>query len=138
MADVFDPEKRGWIMSRVRSENTRPELLVRSMVHAMGYRFRLHRKDLPGKPDLTLTRHGKVIFVHGCFWHGHVGCPRAARPTSNQIFWDRKLTANAERDSRNMAKLEELGWKTLIVWECETRRPEQLKEKLRRFLREPQ
>lgn len=121
-------------MAKVRGENTSPERLVRSLVHRMGYRFRLHCKDLPGKPDIVLPRHKKVIFVHGCFWHQHEGCPHAARPTSNIEYWDRKLDRNMVRDRENLHKLAYLGWNVLIVWECETRDREKLLEKLKGFL----
>jgi DNA mismatch endonuclease (patch repair protein) len=134
MPDVFQPEERSRIMAKVRSENTSPERMVRSLVHRMGYRFRLHRKDLPGKPDIVLPRYKKVIFVHGCFWHQHEGCPHAARPTSNTEYWNRKLDRNTIRDRENLHKLEYLGWRALIVWECETRNQEQLVEKLKGFL----
>lgn len=134
MPDVFQPEERSRIMAKVRGENTSPERLVRSLVHRMGYRFRLHCKDLPGKPDIVLPRHKKVIFVHGCFWHQHEGCPHAARPTSNIEYWNRKLDRNIIRDRENLHKLEYLGWNVLIVWECETRDREKLLEKLTGFL----
>lgn len=134
MPDVFQPEERSRIMAKVRGENTSPERLVRSLVHKLGYRFRLHRKDLPGKPDIVLPRHKKVIFVHGCFWHQHEGCPHAARPTSNIEYWNRKLDRNMVRDRENLRKLEYLGWNVLIVWECETRDHEKLLEKLTGFL----
>lgn len=134
MPDVFQPEERSRIMAKVRGENTSPERLVRSLVHKLGYRFRLHRKDLPGKPDIVLPRHKKVIFVHGCFWHQHEGCPHAARPTSNIEYWNRKLDRNMVRDRENLHKLEYLGWNVLIVWECETRDHEKLLEKLTGFL----
>lgn len=96
--DVFSREKRSQIMSRVSGKNTKPELIVRSLLHNMGYRFRLHRKDLPGKPDITLPKYKKNIFVHGCFWHGHLDCPRAKRPATNKKFWNEKLNKNIERD----------------------------------------
>ncbi len=92
--DAFSREKRSQIMSRVSGKNTKPELIVRSQLHKLGYRFRLHRKDLPGKPDITLPKHKKVIFVHGCFWHGHTDCRRSKRPTSNEKFWNEKLDKN--------------------------------------------
>lgn len=134
MADVFSKKKRSLIMARVKGRDTKPELHVRSLVHRMGYRFRLHRRDLPGNPDIVLARHGKVIFVHGCFWHGHKRCPRSKRPTTNSRFWNRKLDGNIERDQRFRRKLRRLGWKVLVVWECETRQPEKLRAKLGRFL----
>jgi DNA mismatch endonuclease, patch repair protein len=134
MADVFSKEKRSWIMSRVRGRDTVPEILVRSLVHRMGFRFRVHRRDLPGNPDMVLPRHGKLIFVHGCFWHGHKSCPRSKRPTTNTRFWNKKLDGNIKRDKRFRRKLRSMGWKVLVVWQCETRHPEKLLGKLERFL----
>lgn len=134
MTDVFSPEERSRIMSRVGGRDTKPELVVRSMIHRMGYRFRVHRKDLPGRPDVVLPRHRKVVFVHGCFWHGHEGCPRGARPTTNREFWDAKLDANERRDTENLRKLRRLGWEPLVVWECETREHTELRETLQSFL----
>lgn len=121
-------------MSRVKGRNTKPELFVRSLVHRMGYRFRLHRRDLPGVPDLVLPRHRKIIFVHGCFWHQHEGCSRANRPSTNKKFWNDKLDANVKRDQENLDALAKMGWVTLIIWECETRQPHVPFEKLRQFL----
>ena len=123
-------------MSRVKGRNTKPEVLVRSFVHRMGYRFRIHRRDLPGNPDIVLPRYAKVIFIHGCFWHGHKRCPRSKRPTTNVSFWNKKLDANKERDSRFLRKLRRLGWKVLVVWECEIKKPEKLLLKLERFLQD--
>jgi len=134
MPDVFNPEERSRIMAKVRGENTSPERLVRSLIHKMGYRFRLNVKDLPGKPDIVLKKHKKVIFVHGCFWHQHEGCPHAARPSSNTEYWNKKLDRNMLRDRENMHKLEYLGWNVLIVWESETRDREKLIDKLKGFL----
>jgi len=132
--DVFPKEKRSWIMSRVKGRDTKPEILVRSFVHRMGFRFRVHRRALPGHPDIVLPRHRKVIFVHGCFWHGHKRCRRAMRPTTNQDFWNKKLDGNIERDRRFQSKLRRMGWKVLIVWQCEIRKPEKLLSRLERFL----
>lgn len=134
MADVFSQVKRSWIMSRVRGRDTKPEILVRSFIFRMGFRFRLHRRDLPGTPDIVLPRHRKVIFVHGCFWHGHKGCPRSKRPTTNENFWNNKLDGNIKRDKQYRLMLRKVGWKVLIVWECETKKPEKLLRKLERFL----
>lgn len=134
MADVFSKEKRSWIMSRIRGRDTKPEMLVRSVVHRMGFRFRLHCRELPGKPDIVLPRHKKVIFVHGCFWHGHKQCLRSRRPTTNTEFWNKKLDANIARDKRVRMNLRRLGWKVLVVWECETSDPDRLFAKLERFL----
>jgi DNA mismatch endonuclease, patch repair protein len=134
MTDVFSKEKRSWIMSRVKGRDTKPEILVRSLIFRMGFRFRLHRRDLPGTPDIVLPRHGKVIFVHGCFWHGHKNCPRSKRPTTNENFWNNKLDGNIKRDKRYRGELRRLGWKPLVVWECETKIPEKLLRKLESFL----
>lgn len=134
MADVFSKEKRSWIMSRVKARDTKPELLVRSTVHRMGFRFRIHRRDLPGNPDIVLPKHRKIVFVHGCFWHGHKGCPRSRRPATNREFWNKKLDGNIQRDRRQRRKLSRTGWMVLVVWQCETRQPEKLSRKLSRFL----
>ena len=134
MTDVFSQEKRSWIMSRVKGRDTKPEILVRSFIFRMGFRFCLHRRDLPGTPDIVLPRHGKVIFVHGCFWHGHKRCPRSKRPTTNENFWNNKLDGNIKRDKRYRRELRQMGWKVLIIWECETKSPEKLLQKLERFL----
>ncbi len=132
--DVFSKEKRSQIMSHVSGKNTKPELVVRSLLHKMGYRFRLHRKDLPGKPDITLPKYKKVIFVHGCFWHGHTDCPRSKRPTTNKKFWREKLDKNRERDKASVNNLKELGWDVLVVWTCEVNNVFKLKSKLLSFL----
>lgn len=120
MTDRLTPEKRSWNMSRIGSKNTKPELKVRKRLHALGYRFRLHRKDLPGKPDIVLPRYRTVIFVHGCFWHRHEGCAKAYRPKSRLEFWQKKFDGNVARDIRNQADLRALGWNTVVIWECET------------------
>ena len=134
MADVFSPEKRSAIMSRIKGGNTKPEILVRGIVHSLGYRFRLHSDKLPGKPDLVLRRHRKTIFVHGCFWHGHVRCSRSSLPASNIEFWRKKITGNRARDRKTIRRLRRLEWKVLVVWQCETRDVERLTERLKNFL----
>lgn len=121
-------------MSRVKGVDTKPEIFVRSLVHRMGFRFRIHRRDLPGNPDIVLPKHGKIIFVHGCFWHGHKRCPRAKRPKTNKAFWNRKLDMNSKRDKTLQKKLRSKGWKVLVVWQCETKRPDKLLGKFGRFL----
>lgn len=118
------------IMRSVRRTDTAPELAVRRMLHSLGLRFRLHRKDLPGTPDVVLPKFRTVVFVHGCFWHRHTGCQYATFPKSNRDFWFRKFEANIDRDRRNNEKLTELGWKILVVWECETRHLETLRRRL--------
>jgi DNA mismatch endonuclease (patch repair protein) len=133
MADVLSTELRSLNMSRIKSRDTRPELFVRSLLHRMGYRFRLHRSDLPGKPDIVLPRHKLIIFVHGCFWHRHKGCRFAYTPKSRVEFWECKLGGNVERDIRVRKALRKLGWRVVIVWECELRNAAKLEARLRRL-----
>ena len=118
--DNLAREHRSWNMSRIRSKDTKPEIHVRSMLHRMGFRFRLHRKDLPGKPDIVLPRLNTVIFVHGCYWHRHSGCKFAYEPKSRVEFWTAKFRDNVERDKRNQEALSALGWRVLVIWECQT------------------
>lgn len=106
-------------MSRIRSKNTTPEKTVRSLLHRMGYRFRLHRRDLPGNPDIVLPKYHTVIFVHGCFWHRHRGCKNCTTPKTNTAFWQQKFNRNVERDQKSQMNLRETGWKVIVVWECE-------------------
>lgn len=112
---------RSKLMSRVRGRDTKPELVVRRLLHTLGFRFRLHRRDLPGTPDIVLPRHRLAIFVHGCFWHRHVGCVKTTTPKTREAFWKEKFDRNLLRDQRNLKGLAELGWRTAIVWECETK-----------------
>lgn len=119
MVDVYSEEKRSHVMSRVRCKNTKIEKRVRSALHRLGYRFRLHITDLPGKPDIVLPRYRTVIFVNGCFWHQHSGCRKAIIPQNNRLFWEKKLARTVERDGHNQSTLRELGWKVITVWECE-------------------
>ncbi len=135
MTDVFTKEKRHEIMASVKGRDTKPEKIVRSIVHLMGFRFSLCRKDLPGKPDIVLPRHGKVIFVHGCFWHGHANCRKATIPATNTVFWLEKITKNKARDTKVKRQLRQAGWKVLVVWECEITRTEKLIRKLNKFLK---
>ncbi|WP_439851669.1 very short patch repair endonuclease [Pseudomonas syringae] len=118
-------------MRAVKRENTSPELTVRRLLHALGLRFRLHKRSLPGSPDIVLRKHKAVIFVHGCFWHRHPGCRYASTPKTRQEYWMPKFLANIERDARKASELEALGWKVLTVWECETRNLAVLEERLR-------
>ncbi len=117
--DIWSKEKRSHVMSRIRSSDTKPEIVLRSALHRLGYRFRVNKKDLPGKPDIVLMKYNTVIFVHGCFWHFHNECREGRIPTSNTLFWSEKLSKNIDRDRRNQTRLEELGWKVIVVWECE-------------------
>lgn len=122
-------------MSRVSGADTGPELLVRKIIHRMGFRYRLHVKKLPGNPDIVLARHKKVIFVNGCFWHGHKGCKRSKRPSTNVEFWDKKIEATVKRDREAIRALKRTGWQTLVIWGCETKNLEKLAEKLKIYLR---
>jgi DNA mismatch endonuclease (patch repair protein) len=128
-------ELRSRTMRAVKSCNTVPELFVRSLAHRMGYRFRLHRDNLPGKPDLVFPKFQKVIFVHGCFWHGH-GCVRGARvPKGNREYWLKKISGNRIRDQKNLARLTTAGWKAWVIWECDLRNERKLKAQLTKFLK---
>jgi len=133
--DRLTPEHRSWNMSRIRSSNTTPEKLVRSLLHSMGYRFRLHRKDLPGSPDIVLSSIRTVVFVHGCFWHRHPGCSFAYTPKSRVESWESKFTANVNRDCRTTASLRAQGWRVVVVWECELRYPLKLRARLGKLLK---
>jgi len=124
MIDRLSRERRSWNMSRIRGRHTAPEKLVRSALHRSGYRFRLHSKQLPGRPDVVLPKYRTVVFVHGCFWHRHEGCRYAYTPKSRVAFWSAKFEGNVERDRRNVRALRKLGWKVVTVWECEADRPE--------------
>jgi DNA mismatch endonuclease (patch repair protein) len=117
--DVYNTNKRSEVMRAVKSKNTKPELRVRSLLHRAGLRFRLHDKNLPGRPDIVFPSRRAVIFVHGCFWHQHPDCPHAARPASNSDYWNRKLSRNSERDGANLEALAKSGWRTLVLWECQ-------------------
>lgn len=119
MADTISAERRSWNMSRIAGRNTKPELLLRSLLHRAGFRFRLHAKDLPGKPDIVLPKYHIAIFVNGCFWHRHPGCRNATMPSTRTEFWAAKFDGNVERDLRNAALLEDAGWTVLTVWECD-------------------
>jgi DNA mismatch endonuclease (patch repair protein) len=121
-------------MARIRSANTAPELAVRRALTTLGLRYRLHRRDLPGKPDVCLGPRRLAIFVHGCFWHRHRHCPLASTPSGNHDFWQTKFAANTARDKRNQAALRKTGWHPAVIWECETRKPDELAQRLQRLL----
>lgn len=127
VADIVDRQRRSEIMSRIGPRDTVPELAVRRAAHRMGFRFRLHQRELPGRPDLVFARHQLAVFVHGCFWHRHSGCKNATMPKTRPEFWQRKFQGNVERDRRNCEQLARLGWRTLVIWECEAEDPARLK-----------
>lgn len=136
MADKLTAERRSANMARIRNKDTKPEMVVRKLVHGMGYRYRLHRKDLPGKPDLVFGPRKKVIFVHGCFWHQH-SCREGRIPNSRREYWEPKLRRNVERDHEAIAELQRKGWDVLVIWECEVKDVELLRSKIKAFLSEP-
>lgn len=138
MVDHISRERRSWLMSRVASKNTSPEMRVRRAAHALGLRFRLHRKDLPGKPDLVFPRHRIALFVHGCFWHRHPGCLKASMPKSHPEYWHSKFEANVRRDERTAQSLARLGWRVTTLWECETRDANALRSRISRIFLEGQ
>lgn len=132
--DKVTPERRSWNMSRIKGRDTAPERQVRSLLHRSGFRFSLRRKQLPGKPDVVLPRFQTALFVHGCFWHCHAGCRNAVLPKTRSEFWSQKLSGNVERDHRNVQDLKRLGWRVLIVWECELDDEWKLQKRLYRSL----
>jgi len=134
MADTVSKAVRSRIMSSVKQRHTKPEMIVRSLLHQLGYRFRLHRKDLPGSPDIVLPKFRTAIFVHGCFWHQHENCGKSRRPSSNQDYWNTKLDENITRDKRKEKELSKLGWRIATVWQCEIRDLETLSKKLKKLL----
>jgi len=137
--DTLTPEKRSWNMSRIRNKNTRPERVVRSILHRLGLRFRLHSRKLVGHPDIVLPKHKIAVFVHGCFWHRHGNCQLAYTPKSRVAFWEDKFRDNVSRDKRQQHLLRKTGWKPIVVWECEVADPEHLRRRLaRRFRAVPQ
>ena len=132
--DTISKKERSELMARIRSKDTRPELVVRSILHRLGFRFRIHKKDLPGKPDIVLPRHHKIILVQGCFWHGHT-CALASKPKTNKIYWQEKIRSNRLRDRRIKRELNKQGWSILELWECEVRKGVGLTEKIEAFMR---
>ena len=123
-------EQRSRNMSAIKSKNTKPEIKVRKLLHSMGYRFRLHSKDLPGSPDIVLPKYKTVIFVHGCFWHRHENCKYASTPKTRKEFWNKKFTENKKRDSEIQEKIKILDWRSIVIWECETKNIENLRDKI--------
>ena len=129
-------EQRARNMSAIKSKNTKPEIAVRKLLHSMGYRFRLHRKDLPGSPDIVLPKYKTVIFVHGCFWHRHENCKYASTPKTRKEFWNKKFTENKKRDSEIQEKIKNLNWRSVVIWECETKNIDNLRKIIIKNLRE--
>lgn len=136
MTDKLSPERRSANMGKIQSKDTSPEMIVRRLVYCLGYRYRLHRKDLPGKPDLVFSGRKKIIFVHGCFWHQHsiTTCKIARIPKSRTDYWIPKLQHNVERDSEHQRVLEAGGWKILVIWECEVKNMDEMKKTISKFL----
>lgn len=137
--DTISPEARSENMRRIRSKGMEPERIVRRLVFRNGYRYRLHDRRLPGRPDLVFSARRKVIFVHGCFWHQHEepSCPIARKPKSNRKYWLPKLRGNVRRDQAHLSRLQEMGWRVLVIWECECRKEQTLAKRLRSFLGKP-
>ena len=136
MTDIVSPEVRSRMMAAIRSRDTKPEMMVRRYLHAQGFRYSLHRKDLPGRPDLTLRRRNAVVLVNGCFWHGHSDCSFANVPATRRDFWGAKIAGNVARDARSISRLASLGWRIAVVWECALRKePSRGLRQLERFLR---
>mgnify|MGYP002393222693 CR=1 FL=1 len=135
MADVHTKEVRSYNMSQIRSKNTKPELLVRKYLFAKGFRYRLHKKDLPGRPDIVLAKYRTVIFIHGCFWHGHEGCKYFVIPKTKTEWWVNKITGNKNKDAESITALKKQGWKVITVWECELK-PDKRENKLKALIKE--
>jgi DNA mismatch endonuclease (patch repair protein) len=134
MADKLSVARRSWNMSRIRSVGTMPEVTVRRILSQLGFRYRLHRRDLPGRPDIVLPRYRVAVFVHGCFWHQHAGCIDCSKPKTNSDYWGPKLLRNVIRDRKNRRLLRRSGWTPIVIWECETKNPEPLRMKIAKKL----
>lgn len=137
MADRLTPERRSENMRQIRSRDTAPEMAVRRLLHRLGYRYRLHVRELPGRPDLVFPSRRCVLMIHGCFWHGHQGCRESRMPSTNQQYWVPKLEKNYARDRDHLRALRRLGWRVIIIWECQTENLRRLERKLVRFLNQP-
>jgi len=135
--DHLTPSNRSWNMGRICSKNTKPEKIVRSLLHKLGYRFRLYRKDLPGKPDIILPKYSSIVMVHGCFWHRHKNCKYSYEPKSKVEFWKNKFKTNTIRDKKVIGELKSLGWRVLVIWECETKNIKSLSNIIFKFLPKP-
>lgn len=135
MTDIWSKEKRSEVMAKIRSKDTKPEILLRSLLHKNGYRYRLHKKGLPGRPDIVLLKHETVIFVNGCFWHHHKGCQDGRIPKTRPEWWEAKIERNINRDKKTHRQLRALGWRVLVVWECEVKKnPERVLSRIKRLL----
>ena len=134
MTDTVSPEVRSRIMAQIKSKGMKPEMTVRLLLHGLGYRYRLHRKDLPGRPDLVFVSRRKVVFVNGCFWHNHANCDKVRLPSSNTEYWTAKLRRNSERDKKNLTLLADMGWEATTVWECQLDDLESVTARLVEFL----
>ncbi|MCC6537820.1 MAG: DNA mismatch endonuclease Vsr [Bryobacterales bacterium] len=134
MTDRLSKTRRSENMRRIRSKDTSPEMTIRRLLHGLGYRYRLHVKTLPGKPDLVFPSRGCVLMVHGCFWHGHPGCRESKTPQTNQDYWIGKLQKNRDRDRRHLRALRRLGWRVMVIWECQTEKLETIQSRILRFL----
>lgn len=134
MADRLTKEQRSWNMAQIKGKDTKPEVLIRSILHCAGYRFRNNVKELPGKPDIVLPKYKTVIFVHGCFWHRHKGCKDATTPKTNEDFWKKKFERNLSNDRKHTRELKKLGWNVVTVWSCELKNPEKVLRKLEKIL----
>ena len=133
MADVHSKQTRSYNMSQIKGKNTKPEMLVRKFLFSKGFRYKLHVNNLPGRPDIVLPKYDTVIFVHGCFWHGHPNCRRATRPQTNTSFWDKKINGNKARDRKNIRLLRKDGWSVLVIWQCQIKDESKLTKKLLQF-----
>lgn len=136
MTDVLNPEQRHKCMSHIKGKDTKPEMIVRRHIHAAGYRYGLHNTKLPGKPDIVLRRLKTVIFIHGCFWHGHEGCKYFRLPLTRTGFWEQKIKNNIERDARNIEELDALGWRVITIWECDLKNKEKRQNTLDSLVRQ--
>jgi DNA mismatch endonuclease, patch repair protein len=137
LVDIFSKEKRSWVMSRIRGRDTQPEMVVRSLLHRLGFRFRVHVSSLPGKPDIALPRFKTVIFVHGCFWHHHANCRNANYPDTRAKFWRDKIDGTVARDQQKQRQLRRLGWRVFTVWECQLSNPDAVANRFMRLIRKP-
>ena len=135
MTDTLTTPERSLLMAKIKGKNTRPEIAVRSILHRAGYRFRIHVARLPGKPDVVLARYRTVVFVHGCFWHRHKGCKAATTPKSHRKFWADKFKRNVANDRKHLGQLRRLGWRVVVVWECQLKRPERVLGRIEKVLK---